>query len=275
MRRIISLLAALSLSLMLTACGSSPAVAPKASDNMEADIPEASVTPVEAVPEVREYGPEHIASLMARSPVEIALNGSSTKVESWEDFEEYNKVIKAMGFKEFHAGYGAPTEEIIIEQGLQAMYEAMGPEFKLEELKHNGEVFRLDFDYTDFDTEKYELYGTEGKLVDGWIILGTKADSPANISGFSPKDFDYSDSLDHREFFPEFYDGYCHIVEYHFYNVDENDLPSVFVQCTAMYYPESGNLYNIINVFYENLLEFTTASPQLTYHNREAEENWG
>ena len=266
MKKTVSLMTAIVLSMSLLACGAEPDTAATEKDTASAEAVEVAASPS---PSIKPHDKNHIDSLMDKSPVMQALNGKDAKTESWEDYDEYNSVIRAMGFNEFHAGYDLLSEEEIAYFGAEKMYEAMGPQFKLEELKYNGEVFRLDLDYTDFDYGLYEQEGRPGKLIDGWIILGCKADSAANISGFENEDFDYGGSINHAELFPELYDGYCEKVEYSFYNLDENEMPTVLVQCTAIYYPESGNLYNIIKASYDNLLEGTTYFPAVLYPTRE------
>jgi hypothetical protein len=273
MKKILCLMAVFALSMSFSACGAEPAPAaveksPAPTESVEA-LPEAAAT---VAPEIKPYDKEHIASLMEKSPVMQALEGTDAKTETWEDFEEYNRVIRAMGFKEFQAGYELLDEEEIAHFGLEEQYEAMGPQFKLEELKYNGEVFRLDLDYTDFDEALYRQERRPGKLIDGWTILGAKGSGPDNISGFANEDFDYGGFIDHAELFPDFHDDYRKQVDYSFCNVDENDLPTVLVQVSAIYYPESGNLYNVIKVSHEDLLEGTTYFPAMLYHNREAEE---
>lgn len=197
--------------LMLTACGA-------------AESPmEATEIPMEAT----EIPTENYMEVFEDSPVEQELKDGTTQVLVSENYHDFQSVLYKMGFVEFHVEY------------YKTSLNSTNWPSVLRELTYDDDSFRLILDYENYD----DATGTT-EMIEGWILYGTKADGIENISGIKPENYGYYDEFDRYAQFPEQDEGYRDWIEYTYC-----DPGMVF--CYAFYYPETGNLYNLVKVFEE------------------------
>ena len=168
---------------------------------------------------------EKIVEAFADSPLEQELKADTTQVLVSEDYHDFQAVLYKMGFVEFQVEYYKTT-----------LNSANWPSV-LRELTYDDDSFRLILDY-----ENYDDATGKTEMIEGWILYGTKADGIENITGLNPEDYGYYDEWDRFAQFPEQDEGYRDWVEYTY-----SDPGVVF--CYAYYYPETGNLYNLVKIF--------------------------
>lgn len=211
MKRLFTLLLVLCLCVGLCACGGDePEMATEATKSTEAPTEMPTEQPTEAPTE-----PPVITY------TEYTLG----------DNEIYEEVILSMGFCEAAPGLYQNHEDFF---GRTALCEATGLS-----ITENG--FRM------------ELY-TEGKggmrnqaeQTADWVLYGAKADGLANISGLSKDTYKYYTQSNQKEYWPE--DGHCQFTDYSFYSTN-NGYITKLGYIYAVYYPETGNLYNLVREY--------------------------
>lgn len=224
MKKIICMLMAIVMLLSLVACGKD-------------DVPETTPDTEPAVTE----------AVVSPSPIEEALKSEDTQVVNLAKLDDYEAFIRSMGFGEFRADYWRPTADSEVA-------------ITLKDLTFNGEVFKLEFDYTGWDA------ATDGTYEDnGWILYGTKSDGPKNISEYNDENMPNVDILDMNELFPDTSD-YRHVVDYTLFDVQDEVMTDVVV-VSAVYYPATGNLYNLVKVYGE--LPESYAAPRVLFEDEE------
>lgn len=210
MKRLCCLLLALMLLFSLAACGA---------DTPEKEVPQEN--PTEAIVEETQAQPV----VFEDSPIEQNLKNENAQTLRSEDYQDYLNVLYSMGFVEFQVEY------------YKTSLESQNWPSVLREMTYSDDEFRLVLDY-----ENYNEQTGETEMIEGWVIYGTKAEEIANVSGIKAEDYGYCDEFDWYKEFPENDDGYRQWMEYTY-----ND-PGMAI-CRAIYYPGTGNLYNIVKVF--------------------------
>ena len=228
MKRFCCLLLALILLISLVACGGA--------------APENPVTEEKATEAIQEATTAEPV-IFEESPIEQQLKNENAQTLRSEDYQDYLNVLHSMGFVELQVEYYKST-----------MNSPNWPSV-LREMTYGDDEFRLVLDY-----ENYNDQTGESEMVEGWVIYGTKADQIANISGINDADYGYCDEFDWYKEFPENDDGYRQWIEYTYGD------PGMAV-CRAIYYPESGNLYNIVKVFDSHPMLMTV--PRMLLERRE------
>lgn len=227
MKRFACLLLALLMVLSMTACGNTAPV--------EQNSAPATEAPTEAT--------ESVSAVFADSPVEQELREQNAQTLCSEDYQDFLNILYEMGFYELQVEYHKTSLE---SQNWPSV---------LREMTYSEDEFRLVLDY-----ENYNEATGETEMVEGWIIYGAKSDRIQNISGIDAADYGYCDEFDWYKEFPENDDGYRQWVEYTYGD------PGMVI-CRAIYYPESGNLYNIVKAFEEPPMFMTV--PRMLIENRE------
>ena len=225
MKKLIALLLAAVMLLSLTACGGSAEPAQTAAPTVAAT--EAPTEPVETEPGI--YYP-------ADSEIDVALQDAQAPCISWADNQIYELALTGLGFKEVTFGSVIRDESNFYDMEgnkvLSPVYAAT-----IHNIQFVDDKVRVEFAWYDFGNNLND---------DGWVLYCTKADEIADISGLSLEYYDgrheeiWADTSDiwkQRESFVQgaIYDYYKGI--------------EAWGTVLAYYYPESGNLYNLVRTY--------------------------
>lgn len=233
MKKFLCIVLTLVLIFSLTACRSQTEQAAEA-------IPETSVAAESLETEAVETAsaetvPATLAETIEESFVfdaEASL-AENSKTVTYKTPKEYQEALHKMGFKEYRGD--------LIRQTMNS-----GVACKPISLTYNDQVFRMDFDYLDFaDANDLNKLVAELKTVPGWSLYGMKnAPEAGNLSSYHPGDYEQTDFMDYAEADAEFSSDFASIQDYWMYD------GSNAVTCLSQYYyPDTGNLYNLVNVF--------------------------
>ena len=234
MKKLFSFLLALMMGLSLLGCGT--AAEPAATEVPTIQVPATEAIATEAPTEAPA---EPFVLDLTNSPVQQALAGEGTQTARFETALEYQEILRELGFAEVSMFYW--------DHGFQ-----YGDPYVLKDLTWNGDCFRLDLDFVATRYENGECQILD--MAEGWVVYGTKASEPRDLSGLKAEDFDYADVMNHNQMFPEFANEFMEMVDYAYYSIDENDLPEFYIQNVALYFPGTGNLYNFIKHHEEALM---------------------
>ena len=207
----------------------------------------AACGPAESSGKTSAVSTEKLVEAFVDSPVEQQLKESTPQTLVSEDYHDFQNVLYQMGFVEFQVEYYKPT------------FNSANWPSVLRELTYDDDSFRLVLDY-----ENYDDSTGKSEMIEGWIIYGTKADGIENITGLNPEDYGYYDEMDWYAQFPENDEGYRDWVEYTYC-----DPGMVF--CYAYYYPETGNLYNVVKIF-DEMPEGSLTFPRMLLEHKEDEQ---
>ena len=207
----------------------------------------AACGPAESSGKTSAVSTEKLVEAFVDSPVEQQLKESTPQTLVSEDYHDFQNVLYQMGFVEFQVEYYKPT------------FNSANWPSVLRELTYDNDSFRLVLDY-----ENYDDSTGKSEMIEGWIIYGTKADGIENITGLNPEDYGYYDEMDWYAQFPENDEGYRDWVEYTYC-----DPGMVF--CYAYYYPETGNLYNVVKIF-DEMPEGSLTFPRMLLEHKEDEQ---
>lgn len=151
----------------------------------------------------------------------------STEAKNYEtSMLAHDAIIRGLGFKEFYP----------VAWQVANVYEDYIP----EHLVYVDKTFKLEFQHVVYDGDT-----AESSLVDGWTLYGTKGTAPNNITSYKASDYMFADEYDPYAEVENYQNDYCIRKTYSFYNI-ENDVPTKLIVCEAYYYPETGNLYNLV-----------------------------
>lgn len=159
---------------------------------------------------------------------------------SFDNLMDYETKIHELGFKEFKIDIVRPAYN-------------SGPACVPSHLEFNENDFKLYFDYYVLNDETSEL-----ELVQGWTLYGRSGQTSAtNFSDYKEADYEYSDVYENTYMSSDF----VRQVDYSMYNM-KNNAPEFLVSCTALYYPDSNNAYNLVYK-YEDALNINGIQPHL------------
>ena len=222
MKRYLILLLCLIMLLSLAACGGT---AETTATDASAPTIEDAAEPVETEP---------ASPYTAQSEIDVALRNGDAPVLSFPSNDAYTAVMKGLGFNEVDF-----TKHIIMDE--RGYYDKEGnrsstpiPSATVHNIQFLDDMVRVEFSW-------YELGDKHEE--DGWVLYCTKADSVADISGLNPADYDGCDGFDFNELVGEKND----FVDYWKYDDIKVFGKRAFVY--AYYYPDSGNLYNVVKVY--------------------------
>ena len=161
---------------------------------------------------------------VAESEIDNIIEGAQTEV--LETADDYEAVLKDMGFGEIDLDL----------HRIMNMDGTMGdPTTTVKNITYKDGVFRMEL----------SSYDQEFKIdTDGWVLYGTKAAEIADISGFDPEACDFYAVFNMADGFPEYKEYSAEYVNYTYY-YGENG----FTEVGAVFFPETGNLYNLVKSF--------------------------
>ena len=236
MRKIFALLLAASMLLTMTACGGS------------AEPVKNTQTPTEAPTEAPTEEPAEAPT----EPVE-----AEPAVLSWPSNDTYTMVLRGLGYKEVDfSNHVIGNGETYFDKDGNISASPI-PSATVHNIQFLGDTVRVEFSWYEFE-DRYEE--------DGWQLYCTKADSVDNISGLNPEDYDVYDAFDHNEMTGETSD-FVEIWKYMYMKE-----PDKMAFVTAYYYPDSGNLYNLVKPYDHH--PDMSPNPQLLCKNVEVAEDY-
>ena len=232
MKKLIALLLAVVMLLSLTACGGTA----KSVEPTNAIIPTEEVAPpTETTEEQVDYLPP--SGFSAVSDIDIALQEAQAPRLSWSDNSTYTLVLTGLGFKEVDLnGYiGNSSFDLYDMEGNKVsspVYAAT-----IHSMQFVDDKVRVELDWYDLEYK----YNDEG-----WVLYCTKADEIADISGLNINDYDgriESDAAETSEIWRQRAD-FVQMINYTYFTPT-----SRWAEVYAYYYPQSGNLYNLVRTF--------------------------
>ena len=236
MKKLIALLLAAAMLLSMTACGGSA----EPVKNMQ--------TPTEAPTEAPTEEPAEAPT----EPVE-----AEPTVLSWPSNDTYTMVLRGLGYKEVDfSNHVIGNGETYFDKDGNISASPI-PSATVHNIQFLGDTVRVEFSWYEFE-DRYEE--------DGWQLYCTKADSVDNISGLNPEDYDVYDAFDHNEMTGETSD-FVEIWKYMYMKE-----PDKMAFVTAYYYPDSGNLYNLVKLYDHH--PDMSPNPQLLCKNAEVAEDY-
>jgi len=241
MKKLIALLLVAVMLLSLTACGGS--AKPEETAEPAVFTTEAPTEPVETEPGI--YYP-------ADSEIDAALQDAEAPVLSLPSNDTYTTVMKSLGFNEVDF-----SKHIIMDE--RGYYDKEGnvsstpiPSATVHNIRFLDDMVRVEFSWYELG-DKYEE--------DGWVLYCTKAAAIADISGINREDYDMYDGFDFLDLIGEPSD----FVQWWKYDYSDFDGERVFID--AYYYPESGNLYNLVKAY--DATPESAANPQVLCKDEE------
>ena len=151
----------------------------------------------------------------------------------------YEAIIHSLGFSEFYANIDTNYESDV--------------KYEYDSLTYNDQSFAITISAITADASEK------------WILYGTKADKILNLSTCDPANYEYVEMQEIEDL-----DEVCQRQIFDFYNV-KNNKPTDYTHCAAYYFPETGNVYNLVKS-YENAMEFTVIYPEVLLVSQEARE---
>lgn len=158
------------------------------------------------------------------------------------DYRTYDEAVRAMGYVEVYPG--VQGTELDVTHGLTDGYCIP------TSLEVCGDGFRMELDCTERVTGSKTL-----KQTTGWTLYGTKADRIGRFVELDPKRFDrYRESTYNRESedqaYAEEYGLYAYeYAQYMYHRRNEDGKVDGIAYLIAVYFPETGNLYNLFGQF--------------------------
>ena len=191
-----------------------------------------ATAPVETVTEGMDVA-EAPTEMPTEQPTEAPTEPVITYTEyTLGEYETYEEVVLSMGFGEAAPGL-YQTHEAFFNR--TALCEATGLS-----LTENG--FRMEL-----YTEGLCGMSRQPEQTSDWVLYGAKADGLANISGLRKDDtYKYYTERNQKSDWPE--DGHCQFTEYSFYTTKDGNINKLGY-IYAVYYPETGNLYNLVREY--------------------------
>ena len=237
MKRIFALLLTAALLLVMTACGNEAAQTEATTTVPTEAYTEAQTEDLTELPEETVPEPEFIGI------AEQLLQSEDTVTVSFDTTSEYEKAIRELGYTEFVLNYYADVS--FTELACKPL-----------RLTYNDKAIRLEFSYTDtlYDTAYGALAPLEEfTLYDGWVMYGTKADAAMNITSLEFSDYEWWHSVDlmDRPWIPDATRAldFCpQIIQTDCYDDDLQMNFTAWAFHSICYYPDTGNLYNFVNV---------------------------
>lgn len=185
-------------------------------------------------------------------PVEtqpVALPDTKTEYE-FEINAAYETMMHAAGYREFVADYHRWT--------------ATTPyPCDFHKLTMDGDIAILEFDYASLD-----VTGEEMEWSDGWKIYATKATEAKDITDLAEQEWDETNIIDYNELFPDDINTYRDVFEYDYVKT-VSDTEDALAVNMVIYYPESGNLYNIYKIF-DNPEQQNLSMPSVLWEDEES-----
>lgn len=173
---------------------------------------------------------------------------ADTESVTFDSVDDYEEIIRGLGFTEI---------DLDTHRTLRVDGTLGDPTATAKKLTYADGVFRLELSYYDKNT---------GESSDGWVLYGTKATEIADISGFDPEDCDFYDVFDFSDAFPEYKEYSAQYVDYTYYKGIES-----FAMSAAVFFPETGNLYNLVNSF-EKFPENGLIKPSVIWRREQFED---
>ena len=217
MKKIICFILVLAMAMSLVACGSAEK-APEAS--VESPATQTTETSV-----VEPTTPEEDETAVLAEQLLVA----NAETVIFDTLAEYEEKLHELGFAEFRADIWRATPD-----SAPALYPV--------ELTFNDEVFRLTFNYNQYDYNSETEY-----LEENWILYGMKSDGAYNISDYRDENYENYDIFDNNSI-PELASDFVHQIDYSMYNL-KDAAPEYLVMCSAYYYPNTSNLYNLVHKY--------------------------
>jgi len=115
----------------------------------------------------------------------------------------------------------------------------------------SGSDFRMDLETVEYFYEARELRRTNG-----WKLYGTRGDSLQVFVDAESQGYERFDEMPLSE---EADPGFCEMADYTYYRLNEEDRAEAMLYITAAFYPQTGNLYNVVQEFFEAPEEYATA----------------
>ena len=173
----------------------------------------------------------------AVSDIDIALQEAQAPRISWTNNQNYDLTLAGLGFKEvILSNYIRDDRDIYYntkgEKVTSPVYAATVYNIQFVDNK-----VRVEFDWYDVGCHYNE---------EGWVLYCAKADEIADISGLNIEDYDgrqEENAADYSEQWKQRTD-FVQRMDYVYYKGIES-----WAQVYAYYYPESGNLYNLVNIY--------------------------
>lgn len=156
--------------------------------------------------------------------------------------EVYEEVIQRMGFCEV-----APD----LYESHEAFFERTGS-CKATGLSLTENGFRMELFTTGLGGLSFKFEETPD-----WVLYGAKGDGLADITDFHQKNYKYFTESSQKEYWPK--DGYCQFTEYAHYSLNDNGDINRLGNIFAIYYPDTGNLYNLVRE-YSGIRTMSTSS---------------
>lgn len=246
MKKLIALLLPAVMLLSLTACGGSAEPVETAAPTVAAT--EAPTEPVETEPGI--YYP-------ADSEIDSALQDAEAAVLSWPSNDTYTMVLRGLGYKEVDFSKHVIGDE-------RGNYDKEGnisfspiPSATVHNIQFLDDVVRVELSWYEHEDRCEE---------DGWVLYCTKADAIADISGINVQDYDGCQAFNFADAFAEWGTGFVERWDYQYMH------PNRIAMVQAYYYPESGNLYNLVKT-YDYFPEMVNG-PSVLCRNAEVAEDY-
>ena len=229
MKKLITLLLAAAMLLSMTACGGTAK-----SEATNATTPTEEVAPpTETTEEQADSLPN--SGFSSVSDIDIALQEAQAPRLSWSDNNTYTLVLTGLGFNEvnFNSYIGNSSFDL----------------YDMEGNKVSSPVYAATIHSMQFVDDKVRVeldwYDSEYKYNDeGWVLYCTKADGMADISGLNIEDYDGRVALNADSEIWQQRADFVQMTEYIY-----NKGLEAWGQVYAYYYPQSGNLYNLVRTF--------------------------
>lgn len=103
---------------------------------------------------------------------------------------------------------------------------------------------------------EYFHFAQELRQTDGWMLYGTKGDALSVFVGLEEQGYTLIDTFMLTDSTSDIY----HAADYTYYLLNEEGKVEAMAFVTATYYPGSGNLYNVVQTFYDEPEEYGTAT---------------
>lgn len=193
---------------------------------------------------------------LTKGIVEELLESEETTTVVFETAEEYEEFLHELGYTEFRMNYHA--------------YMGAGLACRPVSLTYNSQAFRFDFSYMDNEItileNGWETNLDKYRIVEGWVLYGMKGDSAINITGLNFEAYDMYHTSDMLEMFvpkatreldvcPQIVDTNCYMGE-----LPQNWQGVAYHE--ARYYPNTGNLYNMMHMA-DNLEDACFSAPRI------------
>lgn len=225
MKKLIAVFLAAALLASLTACGSAELVETVPATTEPAVTIEAPTEPVETEP----------ASLYsAQSEIDIALRNADAPVLSLPSHDDYNEALRELGYQEVNfLMHVIGDERGCCDKEGNIVSEPI-PSATVHNIQSLDNMVRMELSWYEHE-DRYEE--------DGWVLYCTKADAVADISGIDVEYYDGCHAFSFSDVSEEWGTGFVEVWDYNYAH------PNRFAVVQAYYYPESGNLYNLVKTY--------------------------